>query len=103
MIALVTVLVAFPAGFVLRSRLAANVVYIAAFTWAYSFQGFYLVLSDLEGDDAAAAPGEFPWGYGLVTLAIYLAGFGLVALGHHVRRTGRGRTFSNVAPEEAHR
>jgi len=84
MIALVTILVALPAGFLLRSWLAANVVYIAAYAWAYSFQGFYLVLDEVAGEGAAAELGTFPWGYGLVTGAIYGMGFGLVALGHRL-------------------
>jgi hypothetical protein len=91
MIAIVTVLVAFPAGFLLRSWLAANVTYVAAYGWAFSFQGVYLVRMWGAGDDSAfpADGGRIPVSYGLATLAIYAIGFGLVALGHRVGRRWR--------------
>lgn len=99
MIALVTVLVAFPAGFFVRSWLAANVVFIAAHTWAYTFQSFHLGLDAIAGDRAAGTPDEFPWAYGLVTLGIYVAGFGLVALGRRIGASRRSRTHR---PATAH-
>jgi len=37
---------------------------------------------------------EFPLAYGIVTLSIFLAGFGLVNLGHHVRRHRQDRARS---------
>lgn len=86
MIAVVTLLTAFPLGYALRSRLAANAGYAIAYLWAYVFQTLYLLLDSLGGGSSPAfAAGEFPWSYGVVTLAIFLAGFGLVALGHWVR------------------
>ena len=92
MVAIVTVLAAFPLGYFVRSRLAANTAYAVAYLWAFVFQTLYLVL-DVINDSAKPAfePQEFPWAYGVVTLSIFLAGFGLVALGHHVRdrRTAR--------------
>ena len=36
--------------------------------------------------------GQFPVGYGVVTLAIYLVGFGLVALGRRLRARRTSRT-----------
>ena len=93
MIAIVTVLLAFPLGFFLSSRLAANTAYAIAYLWAFVFQGTYLMLDSVSdgktlNDEPAFVVDEFPWQYGVVTLAIFAAGFGLVAFGH---RVGRGR------------
>ncbi len=86
MIAVVTVLLAFPLGFFLKSRLAANTAYAIAYLWAFAFQTLYLLLDSLGGGGAPAfQTGEFPWSYGVVTLAIFLAGFGIVSLGHWVK------------------
>ena len=86
MIAAVTVLLALPLGYALRSHLAANTAYAIAYLWAFMFQTLYLLLDAL--DEGSSAPafevGEFPLSYGIVTLAIFLAGFGLVALGRWV-------------------
>jgi hypothetical protein len=85
-IAIVTILSAFPLGYLVRSRLVANTAYAVAYLWAFVFQTLYLIL-DVINDSAEPAfePQKFPWAYGLVTLAIFAAGFGLVALGHYVR------------------
>ena len=93
MIAVVTILLAFPLGFFLRSHLAANTAYAIAYLWAFVFQGIYLMLDSINqgktlNDDPAFVSDEFPWQYGVVTLLIFAAGFGLVAFG---RRVGRGR------------
>ena len=86
MIAIVTVLSAFPLGFLVRSRVAANTAYAVAYLWAFVFQTLYLVL-DVVNDsaDPAFEPQKFPWAYGVVTLSVFLVGFGVVALGHLVR------------------
>lgn len=91
MIAVVTVLVAFPAGWLLRSHLAANVTYAIAYLWAFTFQTLYLTLSWVGGDDSAFAKDAFPFAYGLVSAGIFAVGFGLVALGHRgrARRSAR--------------
>ena len=47
MIAVVTVLLAFPLGYFLRSRLAANTTYAVAYLWAFIFQTLYLMLDSL--------------------------------------------------------
>jgi hypothetical protein len=90
MIAVVTILGAFALGYFLQSRLAANTAYAVAYLWAFTFQTLYLMLDSLNSgrtlnDEPAFVPDEFPWQYGLVTLAIFLVGFGLVNLGHWVR------------------
>jgi hypothetical protein len=93
MIAVVTILAAFPLGFFLSSRLAANTAYAIAYLWAFVFQGIYLMLDSINqgktlNDDPAFVSDEFPWQYGVVTLLIFVVGFGLVQVGH---RAGRGR------------
>ncbi len=92
MIAIVTLLLAFPLGLALRSRLAAYTAYAVAYLWALVFQTLYLLLDSLGGGaDPAFAPGEFPWSYGLVTLLVLVGGFGLVAAGHRVGSRRRSR------------
>ena len=86
MIAVVTILSAFPLGYFLRSRLAAHTAYAIAYLWAFVFQTLYLLLDAInESKNPAFEPSEFPLSYGLVTLAIFAVGFGLVSLGHWVR------------------
>ncbi len=103
MIAVITLLVAFPAGYAMRSRLAANTTYAIAYLWAFVFQTLYLVLDMLNrGKDAAFSAASFPLSYGLVALAIFAVGFGLVALGGFTRsRVQRRRTAAAPAPREA--
>lgn len=87
MIAVVTVLLAFPLGYLVSSRLAALTAYGLAYLWAFVFQTLYLLLDSLgrtTGEPAFSA-GEFPLSYGLVTLGVFALGFGLVAAGHGVR------------------
>lgn len=93
MIAVITVLVAFPAGYYFSSRLAANTTYAIAYLWAFVFQTLYLVLDAFKGDseNPAFEPSEFPWEYGLVTALIFGAGFGLVEFGHRVALKRRVR------------
>src|SRR3954453_18798122 len=86
MIAVVTVLTAFPLGFFLSSRLAANTTYAVAYLWAFVFQTLYLLLDMLDGgENPAFETGKFPVAYGGGALAIFAVGFGLVNLGHWVR------------------
>lgn len=96
MIAVVTVLLAFPLGYLLRSQLAANVAYAIAYLWAFTFQSLYLVRMWVGGDDSAYPkdPDTLPISYGLVTIAIFAVGFGLVALGHRVGSRRRARVMS---------
>ncbi len=93
MIAIVTVLLAFPAGYLFRSHLAANVAYAIAYLWAFTFQGLYLTRSWVGGDTSAFPknPDALPLAYGLVAAGIFAVGFGLVALGHRVGARRRTR------------
>ena len=97
MIAVVTILLAFPLGYLVRSRLAASTAYALAYLWAFVFQTLYLTLDSISSgtvlnDEPAFEAGEFPWQYGVVTLAVFGVGFGLVNLGHWLKarssRTG---------------
>lgn len=86
MIAIVTVLSAFALGFLLHSRLAANLAYAVAYLWAFVFQTLYLLLESLaDSSNPAFTPGNFPWDYGLVTLGIFIVGFGMVEGGRRLR------------------
>lgn len=96
MIAVVTILAAFPLGYFLRSHLAANTAYAVAYLWAFVFQTLYLLLDALSPDASAQAfeAGEFPLSYGLFTLGVFAAGFGLVAAGRYVAAR-RGRSIES--------
>ena len=97
MIAIVTVLLALPLGYLVRSRLAAATVYGLAYLWAFVFQTLYLLLDSLGGaENPAFEAGEFPLGYGLVTLAVLVLGFGLVNLGHWLKARS-SRTGTSVS------
>lgn len=93
MIAILTVLLAFVLGLKMTSWFAANVIYALAYLWAFTFQTRYLLLDLLgNGDAAAFEAGVFPLGYGLATLAVLCAGFGLVAVGHAIATRRAART-----------
>ena len=96
MIAVVTILLAFPAGYYFSSRLAANTTYAIAYLWAFVFQTMYLTLDAFSGtsENPAFEPEEFPWAYGVVALLIFGAGFGLVAAGRWV--ASRRRVLVNA-------
>jgi hypothetical protein len=100
MIAVVTILSAFALGYFTKSRLAASTTYAIAYLWAFTFQTLYLILDSLNSgrtlnDEPAFVPEEFPWQYGVVTLAIFVAGFGLVNLGHWVRERRQAKARSS--------
>lgn len=83
MIAIIALLVAFPAGWFLTNRLASMTLYSVAYLWAFTFQTLYLLLDSLGPTDAPAfVPGEFPLSYGAVTLVVFVVGLAVTALGH---------------------
>lgn len=98
MIAIVTVLLAFPFGFFLRSHLSANVAYAIAYLWAFTFQGLYLTRMWVGGDNSAFEknPDALPVSYGLVAAGIFAAGFGLVAAGHRVGARRRVKVVTSA-------
>ncbi|MEO5653390.1 MAG: hypothetical protein ABIN79_10120 [Marmoricola sp.] len=93
MVAIVTILFAFPLGFRLRSLAAARTVYAVAYLWAFVFQTLYLTLEAMKPqvNNPAFEPSGFPLAYGLVTLTIFGVGFLLVEGGHRfaARRVAR--------------
>jgi len=90
MIAVITVLCAFPLGYAVRSRLAANTAYAIAYLWAFMFQTLYLTLDSFgTSSNPAFETGVFPWEYGVVTLVIFAVGFGLVSMGHRLKARRR--------------
>lgn len=94
MIAIVTVLLAFPLGFFLRNRISAYVAYVAIYGYAFTFQTLYLLRDWVGGNHAAfsADPEKIPLDYLAVTGGIYVFGLLLVALGHRVGAKRRNRT-----------
>jgi hypothetical protein len=98
MIAIVTILLAFPLGFFLRSHLAANVAYAIAYLWAFVFQGVYLTRMWVGGDNSAFPkdPDTIPVSYGIVAAGIFGIGFGLVALGRRVGARRRTRVVATA-------
>ncbi|WP_329482492.1 hypothetical protein OG555_09780 [Kribbella sp. NBC_01484] len=94
MVAIVTVLFAFPLGFFLRNRLAAYVAYIAIFGYSFTFQTLYLLRAWVGDNHTAfsADPDKLPLSYLAVTGAIYLVGFLLITLGHRLGTKRRSRT-----------
>ena len=98
MIAIITVLAAFPLGFFLQSRLAAFTVYAVAYLWAFTFQTLYLLLDSLNGGKAPAFEvDEFPLSYGVVTLVIFRVGLGALNLGRWVKTRRTGSAARGVA------
>ena len=65
MIAVVTILLAFPLGFFVSSRLAAMTTYAVAYLWAFTFQTLYLMLDSWRArtrrSRPATSPGSTAW------------------------------------------
>ena len=94
MVAIATILFAFPIGLFVRQRLTAWFAYAALFLWLYTFQTAELTRAWVLGDDTAFArtPGAGPaLDYGLVTGGVFVVGIALVALGHRVAARRRAR------------
>ncbi len=89
MIAVVTVLLALPLSYLVRSWTVANATYVLAYLWAFVFQGVYLLLDAMGGGRSAFTPGEFPLSYGAVAAGILSVGLALVSLGHRLGRRRR--------------
>lgn len=100
-----TVLIAFPLGYLVRTRSTALLGYLLAGSYLFSYQSTGVLL-DWLGHTSPSAFGPFPdgfparasagetLGYGLVNLVITLVGVGLVLLGHRV--AGRRRDGKDV-------
>ena len=100
MIAVVTILSAFALGYFFHTRYQAMTVYAVAYLWAFTYQSMYLTLDAFSGtsDNPAFEPQSFPWAYGVVTLAIFVVGFGLVEAGHRFGTRRRSRRPAELQP-----
>jgi hypothetical protein len=84
---LIIMLVApFPLGYLIRHRMAAYLAYVALHSFVFTFQSTTVLKEWTGGDYSAFAknPVATDWAYGLVNIAVYAAGLGLVALGSWV-------------------
>lgn len=101
MVAILTVLLALPLGYLVRSRRAALTAFGLAFAHVYTFQTANLVMEWVNGADAAfpRTPSrellDGTLGYFAFTTAVYAVGLALVALGNHLR-TRRERRRSTA-------
>ena len=101
---IIMLLAPFPIGFLVRSRTAAFVTYVALHAFVFTFQSLALVLEWAGGSEAAF--GRFPdastgdvAAYGAVNLVIYAVGLGLVYLGSRLGTRRRARAAGPVALE----
>ncbi|TQS41235.1 hypothetical protein [Cryptosporangium phraense] len=91
------VLLPLPLGFLVRSRAAAFVAYIAVHSFVFTFQSTSLTLEWVRGSTAAfSADGATPWPYLIVNAVIYGIGLGLVALGAWLRQRRETRRTTPV-------
>jgi hypothetical protein len=104
MVAIITVLFAFPLGYFLRNRTSAYLAYVAIYAYSFTFQTLYLLRSWI-GDSAQAFPRDpdkLPFGYLAVTAGIYAIGFLLVTVAHHLAGKRRARTATALDLDAAH-
>ncbi|HEY7272610.1 MAG TPA: hypothetical protein VH502_07740 [Actinoplanes sp.] len=101
-------LLPFPLGYLLASRTAAFIAYVAAHSFLFTFQTMTLLRAWVGGETHAFArdPNSLEWSYALVNLVIYAAGLSLVALGHRLAqrrraaRTTGARSFGRPGEPE---
>lgn len=93
-----TLLLAFPLGFFIRPRLAAYVAYVAIHSFLFTFQTATLTRAWVGGSTEAFPkdPDAGGWPYGLVNLAIYALGLGLVTAGGTLAARRRSRAGDAV-------
>lgn len=91
-------LVPLPLGYLVRSRLVAYLAYVGVHSFIFTFQTMTLTRAWVGGDTAAfdRDPNAAPWSYGVVNLAIYGVGLGLVALGHRLAQRRRQKQAIGV-------
>jgi hypothetical protein len=90
------VLAPFPIGWFVRDRRTAYTAYIALMSFVFTFQTGYLVIEWVGGKTNAFGP--YPkanhgdvFGYGVVNLAIYAVGMGLLTLAYRLRSRRRAQ------------
>jgi predicted Na+-dependent transporter len=101
---ILTVLAPFPIGFLVRSRTAAFIAYVAAYSFMFTFQTLNLVL-EWAGGSAEAFGAAFPkyetvevLAYGVVNLIVFGVGLGLVYLGSRLAYRRRSRRAVDLEP-----
>jgi hypothetical protein len=99
---IIMLLVPFPLGFFLKSRVAAYIGYIAVHAFVFTFQTLVLITDWVNGSEAAFGPypdasTEQIWGYGVINLVIYVAGLALVTLGHRLQTWRRAKRAGAVS------
>jgi len=103
-IIILTILAAFPLGYLVRSRTSAFLVFGLAFAHLFTFQTAQLVLEATRGSEDAfgdVSDPDWNWfgdtiGYLTFTTVIYGLGLALVAGGHVVRQR-RARLLEDVS------
>jgi hypothetical protein len=101
---IIIIVTAFPIGFFIRSRTAAYITFVAIHGFVFTFQSLDLIIEWTGGSKAAFGP--YPkakkseiWSYGVVNVAIFAAGLGLVALGYYTANRRRTKaTTLNLDP-----
>ena len=104
MIAILTLLAAFPLGYFLQNRTSAYLAFGLGFAHLFAFQTAQLVLEATRGSKAAFGDvnsADWNWfgdtiGYLIVTTVIYAVGLGLVTGGHAVAKR-RARRLEDVS------
>jgi predicted Na+-dependent transporter len=101
---ILVVLAPFPIGFLVRSRTAAFIAYVAAHSFVFTFQTLNLVLEWASGA-AGAFGATFPkyetaevLAYGVVNLVLFGVGLGLVYLGSRLGSRRRSRRAVDLEP-----
>jgi len=91
---ILTILVGFPLGFLIRSRSRAIVTYVLVDSYLFTFQTAFLIMQWVDGDEHAFGSRGRDWSAERTTMffsylvlngVIVAAGIGLVILGHKVR------------------
>jgi hypothetical protein len=95
---IVTLLVAFPLGYLVRDRLTSYLAFVALHSFVFSFQNMELTREWVGGSHDAFPrdPHTVPWSYATVNLLIYAGGFALIALGRTAAARRRKRASGGV-------
>jgi hypothetical protein len=91
---ILTILVGFPLGYLVRSRGTAIISYVLVDSFLFTFQTAFLLMKWVDGDEHAFGPRGRDWSteqtgqflsYLVLNAVIVGIGIGLVILGHKVR------------------
>lgn len=101
---ILTILIGFPLGFLIRSRRTAVISYVLVDSYLFTFQTAFLLMQWVDGDDHAFGTRGRDWSamrttqfvsYLVLNGVIVALGIGLVVLGHRLRH--RATTRETVA------